>query len=191
MANKILFVCGSPGAGKTTIVNRLAKKRSYKVLNIGTLIMQEALKRRYVKNRDELRFMSGKRINELQVEVFKRISKMNGNIILDTHATVEQNGRYVPGISIANIENLNRLMGFVYIDSLTKDILKRRKSDRTRRRENERPDLIDVQRLINISILSTCSTYLDVPLYFVFNEQGKLEDSMKQTKKHFRDVFGV
>ncbi|MDE1870645.1 MAG: AAA family ATPase [Candidatus Micrarchaeota archaeon] len=191
MANKIVFVCGSPGAGKSTIVNSIAKDRKYKVLNMGTLMMDIALSKKYVKDRDELRFMSRERVNELQILTFQRISKMNGNIILDTHATVEENGRYLPGFAVSHINHLKRLVGFVYIDSLTSDIAKRRKSDRTRRRENERLDFIDVQREINLSILSTCSTYFDMPLYVVFNEQGKLRESIKQTKSHLKDIFGA
>jgi adenylate kinase len=191
MPNRIVFVCGSPGAGKSTIVNRLAKNKSYKVLNIGTLMTQRAIAKGYIEDRDELRFLSRERMNELQVEIFRAVSKMRGHILLDTHATVQQNGRYMPGIAISNIENLKTLVGFVYIDALTRDIAKRRKSDRTRRRENERPELIDVQRLINISILSTCSTYLNLPLYVVFNEQGKLEESMKQARAQISKVFGI
>lgn len=81
-------------------------------------------------------------------------------------------------------------MALVYVDALTKDIAKRRKGDRTRRRENERIELIDVQREINLSILSTCSTTLDLPLYVVFNGQGALENSVAHLKEHLTDIFG-
>lgn len=191
MANKILFVCGSPGAGKSSILDGVSKDKRYKIVNVGTLMMKTALKKRYVKNRDQIRFLSKKRINELQVMIFKEISKMKGNLVLDTHATTEQNGRYVPGITIGHKEHLERLVGFVYIDALTQDIARRRKGDRTRRRENERLELIDVQREINISILSTCSTVMDLPLYVVFNEQGELEKTIKEFKAHLKDVFGA
>lgn len=191
MANKIVFVCGSPGAGKSTIVNSIAKEGRCKVLNVGTLMMDIALKKKYVKDRDELRFLSRARINELQIMAFDKVSRMNGNILLDTHATVEENGRYIPGFAITHISHLKKLAGFVYIDSLTKDIAKRRKSDRTRRRENEKLDFIDVQREINLSILSTCSTYFDIPLYVVFNEQGKLKESIRRAEAHLKDIFGA
>jgi adenylate kinase len=191
MPNGIVFVCGSPGAGKSTIVNRLAKNRNYRVLNVGTLMMEIAIKKKYVKDRDQLRFLGSKRLLQLQKETFSKVSGMKGNIILDTHATVEQNGRYVPGISINAARNLGGLAGLIYIDALTEDILKRRKSDRTRRRENERPELIDIQRPINISILSACSVFFNIPLYVVFNEQGRLESSVAQMRKHLKNIFGA
>ncbi|MGD0510215.1 MAG: AAA family ATPase [Candidatus Micrarchaeaceae archaeon] len=191
MTNKIVFVCGSPGAGKSTLVNRLAKNKNYKVLNAGTLMMDFAVKKKYVKNRDELRFLSNKKVSSLRAEFLMEISKINGNVILDSHATVQQNGRYLPGITAQDVKYLKGLVGFVYIDSVTGDILKRRVDDRTRRRENERADLIDVQRLINISIISAYSTDFNIPLYVVFNQQGKLAQSMKQITSHMKDAFGV
>jgi adenylate kinase len=191
MSNRIVFICGSPGAGKTTIIESIAKNKDYKILNVGSLMMKSALKKHYVKSRDDIRFLSRDRINELQIQTFKDISKMNGNIILDTHATVEQRGRYVPGFSIEHTKHLNKLVAFIYIDSLTQDISRRRKGDKTRRRENEKLEMIDVQRLINVSILSTCATELNLPLYVVFNEQGELNFSILELKAHLKDIFGV
>ncbi|MGD0510698.1 MAG: AAA family ATPase [Candidatus Micrarchaeaceae archaeon] len=189
--NRVVFVCGSPGAGKSSIVNGVAKNKHYKIVNVGTQIMKIALKKKYVKDRDELRFLSAKKVNELQVEAFKEITKMDGNIILDTHATIEQNGRYLPGFAMSHQQHLKNLVGFVYIDALTQDISRRRKGDKTRRRENERVELIDVQREINISIIAACSTYYDIPLYVVFNEQGELDLSVKEFSVHLKELFGV
>lgn len=191
MANKIVFVCGSPGAGKSSIIESVSKDKRYSIFNVGTLMMESALKKRYVKDRDEIRFLELDKFFELQKKSFGEVSKTNGNVILDTHATIERNGRYLPGIALDHKQYFKGLVALIYIDALTSDITKRRKSDRTRRRENERRELIDVQRLLNISILSSYSLQFDVPLYVVFNEQGKLDDSIMQFKTHLKDIFGV
>lgn len=191
MANKVVFVAGSPGAGKTTIIQRVAANKGYKVVNVGGLMTKIAVKKDYVKDRDQIRYLDRKRFEELQVLAFKEVSKMNGNIILDTHATIEQNGRYLPGISIGHTKHLGGLAALVYIDALTNDITKRRKGDSTRRRENEKRELIDVQRLMNVSLLSACSSYLNLPFYVIFNEQGKLNRSVQSMKVHLKEVFGV
>ena len=191
MTNRIVFICGSPGAGKTTIIGGISPNRNYKVVNIGTLMTELAIKRGYAKNRDDLRLLERAKFDTLQIDTFKRVSKMEGNIVLDTHATVEQNGRYLPGISIEHTAYLKGLAGLVYIDALTHDISRRRKDDKTRRRENERLELVDVQRLINISVLSACSSHFNLPLYIVFNEQGELERSISQLKTHLKDIFGA
>ncbi|MGI0100707.1 MAG: AAA family ATPase [Candidatus Micrarchaeaceae archaeon] len=191
MANKIVFVCGSPGAGKSSIISEISQGKNYKVANVGTLMFGIARKKGYVRNRDDIRLLDKRRLNLLQIETFKMISGMDGNIILDTHATVEHGGRYIPGITIEHARHLKGLCGFVYIDALTSDIAKRRKGDRTRRRENERLELIDVQRLVNISILSTCSVCLNLPLFVVFNEHGALKGSVKALSGHLRDMIGA
>jgi len=188
---KIVYLCGSPGAGKTSIVEGIAQNKNYRVVNVGTMMTETAIKKGYVKNRDELRFLERDKYNELQVFTFKEITKLGGNIILDTHATVEQNGRYFPGISIEHTQYLEKLAGFIYIDALTQDIARRRHGDRTRRREKERLELIDLQRLINVSMLSTCAAHLNLPLYVVFNEQGELDASVSELRAHLKDVFGV
>jgi len=191
MPNKIVFVCGSPGAGKSSVIEGISSNKNYRVVSVGSLMEEIALKNGYAKNRDELRFLPKERYDSLQVVVFKKISEMEGNIVLDTHATVEQNGRYMPGITFKKAEHLKPLAAFIYIDALTQDIEDRRKGDETRRREKERPELVDVQREINMSILSACSAYLDLPFYVVFNEHGKLENSVKELKAHLREIFGV
>lgn len=191
MSNKIVFVCGSPGAGKSSVVSGVEENKNYKIVNVGTLMTEMAIAAEHIKNRDEIRFMDKKSFNELQIQAFKQISKMDGNIILDTHATVEQNGRYLPGITIGHRQHLEGLVGFIYIDALTQDIARRRKSDTSRRREHERLELIDVQREINLSIMATCSTVMDLPLYVVFNEQGELEKTIKEFAVQLKDIFGA
>ncbi len=191
MSNKIVFICGSPGAGKSSVIDGISANKNYKVVNVGNLMESVAISKDYVKDRDEIRFLTKERYDELQIAAFKDISEMGGNIVLDTHATVEQNGRYMPGITFGKSGHLKSLVAFVYIDALTRDIESRRRSDRTRRRENERPELVDVQREINMSILSACSAYLDIPFYIVFNEDGKLENSVDELKSHLKEIFGV
>jgi len=190
MSKKIVFVCGSPGAGKSSVIGGISSN-GYKIVNVGNLMEEVAQKNGYAKDRDEIRFVSKEHYDELQVIAFKMISEMEGNIGLDTHGTVEQNGRYMPGITFGKAAHLKGLAAFIYIDALTQDIESRRKDDRTRRRENERPELVDVQREINMSILSACSTYLDLPFYVIFNERGKLESSVNELKVHLKEIFGV
>jgi len=190
MTNKIVFICGSPGAGKSSVIEGISHNKSYRIINVGTLMIETAIAKGYAKDRDDIRSLPKERFNELQIMAFKEVSKMGGNIILDTHATVEQNGRYLPGVTFGHREHLKGLSAFIYIDALTQDISRRRKDDKTRRRENERLEMIDVQREINISILSACSASLDLPLYVVFNEQGELDRSVKELKVHLKEIFG-
>ena len=42
----------------------------------------------YVTDRDQLRFLSIKKFNEVRNKALDEIEKMSGNIIIDTHASV-------------------------------------------------------------------------------------------------------
>ncbi len=189
MARKVVLVAGSPGAGKTSILAGVSSK-SYTKVGMGTLMLEEAARLGYAKDRDYLRFMDVDKLHELKLAALKRIGKMDGNIIIDTHASVEHNSRYVPGITFKDIENLKDLAAIVYIDAFTTDIVRRRENDRTRKREDERLELVDIQRLINVSVLSTCAACLGIPIYVVLNMQDKLEDSISEMKSHLVSVFG-
>ena len=135
MPNKIVFVCGSPGAGKSSVIGGIIANRNYTVVNVGNRMEEAAINKGYARDRDDIRFMSKEHFDELQVSVFKKISEMEGNIVLDTHATVEQNGRYLPGITFGKSGHLKSLVAFVYIDALTVDIETR---ERMTRREEGR-----------------------------------------------------
>ena len=73
---KIVYVCGSPGAGKTSIINGIADNKDYKIVNVGSLMLDLAIKKGYLKSRDELRFMDREKFAELQIAAFKDITKM-------------------------------------------------------------------------------------------------------------------
>ena len=185
MPNRIVFLAGSPGAGKTTLLKGLTAGR-YKVVNIGSMMLNESK----LKDRDKMRFLSDNEIKKLRRKVLERIASMNGNIIINAHASVEENGRYVPGISIEELKILKTLRAFMYIDAFTVDIVRRRKADKSRNRETERLELIDVQRLINVSVLSTAAAYLNIPIYILLNKQGAVKSSMKELRKDLAEAFG-
>ncbi len=184
MPNRIAYFAGSPGAGKTTLLKGLAHSK-YRIVNLGSMMLNETK----TKKRDRMRFMDSKEITELRKRVLRKIAAMGGDIIIDSHASVEQRGRYIPGITIDDLGIIKNLKSFVYVDSFTEDIVKRRNADKSRNREKERLELIDVQRLINLSILSTCAAYLDVPIYVVLNKQGELSSSLKELRNDLKETF--
>ena len=109
---------------------------------------------------------------------------------IDTHASVGENGRYLPGFPVSFLEKLGHVRGLIYIDATTKDIMEHRKVDGTRKRENDDAPTIDAQRLINISMLSFASAYLNIPFYVVINRHGDLENTVEEIKKRIKEVVG-
>ncbi|MDE1810602.1 MAG: AAA family ATPase [Candidatus Micrarchaeota archaeon] len=187
--NKIVIVTGSPGVGKSTMIKSIAAHGDYRIINIGSAMLEMASTKGLVKDRDEIRFLSTKTVRNLQDEVFKSISQMDGNIILDTHSSIEANGRFVPGVPFETMRIIrDTVHGMVYIDALTDEIMKRATDDKERTRNTDRV-FIDTQRRINISILSMYSAYLNIPLYVIFNRQDKLDEGIKSLKEHIEQIF--
>jgi adenylate kinase len=190
MANNIIIFSGSPGAGKSTILRKFSRMKNTIVVNMGTLMLEAGTKKGYVKHRDQIRQLTNKRLTELRNSAIKTINSMQGNILLDTHASVGINGRYLPGLPLAALDLFNHVSGLIYIDAVTEEIIERRKSDKTRKREDEDGPMIDNQRLINLSALTFASSYLNAPLFVVVNRKDQIKRSVKEIESRLAELLG-
>ncbi|MEM3841073.1 MAG: AAA family ATPase [Candidatus Micrarchaeaceae archaeon] len=186
---KAVIVTGSPGAGKTTLLGML-HLRGTDIVNVGSIMKDIALEKGYVNDRDEIRKLGLGKIDYLREAAFNKISNMSGNIVIDTHATVESEGKFVTGLPMRILGKADWLRAFVYIDAKSQDILLRRALDTKRHREREGKDALDLQRSINLSTLAFYSSYLNISLYVIKNEQGMLEQSAAALKKAILESLG-
>jgi len=185
----LIIVVGTPSAGKTSIVKALEGDQNYKIINLGDLMYEEGVKKGYIKDRDEIRYLDPEKSEELRTAAIEAVSKLDGNVVLDTHASVEQHGRFLPGLAYYMFKYLKHTKGFFYIDAETNEILERRKKDKTRAREIEPEWLINTQRDINLAIISYYSTHFNVPMYVINNRNGKLEESKAAFKEHVKKII--
>jgi adenylate kinase len=190
MAKNIILVAGTPGSGKTTVLKGIGTSFNSTIVNMGTMMLEVAQKLGYVTDRDQLRSLDLKKFNEVRSKALDEIEEMDGNIIIDTHASIEENGRYMPGLPKIFLDHLGHVKGLIYIYATTKDIIVRRASDTTRKREDDDEATVDAQRFINISVLSFASTYLNIPLYVVVNRHGELEKAVDEVKRRVKEVIG-
>lgn len=190
MSNQVVIVVGTPGSGKSSIMEALAGSKKYKLFNLGTLMSDIGIKMGYIKHRDELRYTTNKVTTELRKKAAEYIAEQSGNIVIDTHVTVYQNGRIMAGLARAFLAQLKTTVGFVYVSADTDAIMRRRKKDETRIREQEDRRTIEMQKSVNIAVLSFYSADLNVPLYILENEDGKLKEAQTLFLKHIKDAFG-
>lgn len=186
--NKIIIIAGSPGSGKSTLMKSV-KSNKYKIANIGTLMEKEAAKKKYIDNRDQIRYLPNKTIKELRNLAFSEVSKLKGNIILDTHASIAAKGRYLPGLPFESLKKLKNIIGFIYIDANTNEVLLRRIKDKTRIRENEDDHLINTQRMMNLSALFYYATYLNISLHIINNRQDMLNKTILKFNETIENLF--
>jgi adenylate kinase len=154
------------------------------------MMLEVGQKLGYVADRDKIRYLSIKKFNEVRDRALDKIEEMSGNIIMDTHASVGEGGRYLPGFPLHFLNRLGHVKGLIYIDAATSEIVERRKIDGSRRREKDDAHTIDAQRQISISMLSFASAYLNVPFYVVINRQGEMKKAVEEVKQRIQEVIG-
>jgi adenylate kinase len=182
---------GTPGAGKSTILALYNKKsKEVSITNLGTMMLKAAEEEhKNVKDRDRLRYMSDEDIIEVREKALSKIMSGSKNTIIDTHSSVKQGRRYVPGFSMKELGKMD-IDAIIYIDASSDDIIKRRMSDSSRKREIEGPLEIDEQRSINLAIISTIALHLDIPIYILYNREGMAKEVAEQVKLITKEVFG-
>ncbi|MEM3839225.1 MAG: AAA family ATPase [Candidatus Micrarchaeaceae archaeon] len=193
MTKLILFV-GTPGAGKSTILEGLkAQKKDLLVVNLGDELLQIAKDKRGITDREQLGTMTEEDIKRDREEAFANIIARKKDTIIDTHLTIKYGRRYIPGVTIKELEHI-RIKAIVYIDATAKEIWERRHNDKSkqgRRNINDTEAEIDEQRNINLAILSSCAIYLSIPIYIIYNREGKQAEAMAELDKIVKEHFGI
>ncbi len=183
MEKKLVIVMGHNGSGKTSIIKPLEKNGKYNIVNLGEVMHDLAKKKGLVKTPDQIKELDSEVQEDLRNEAVKHVSKLNGNVILDTHINVEQHGRFLPGLHHYLTDHLKHVSGFLYVDADSDTILKR-----TNKNKKEKWT-IDMQKRINLAIISYYADQLNVPLYVVNNDEGRLEQAQAQASKHLDNIF--
>jgi adenylate kinase len=191
MTAKIVIVAGLSGAGKTTLLDKLASsRRNFKTVPLGLLMNEEAKRLGIKTDRDTIKRLENKTISKLRTAAFRKVSKMNGNVIVDTHLSIEGPNRFVPGLPLGVLKGLN-VVGIVYVNANSDEIVKRRQKDKKiRSRENQEISALDIQRTVDVSILAHYATVLDVPCYVIHNREGHSNIAAKELDIALKDAFG-
>ncbi|WP_188595660.1 adenylate kinase [Thermocladium modestius] len=147
---KIVLVA-VPGAGKSTTLG-LVKQRMPDVfiVNYGDVMLDIAKRMYGITHRDEMRRRipvdEYRKVQELAAE---EISKMQGDVIIDTHASIRVQGGFYPGLPDRIIAKL-RPDAIILLEFNPRDIIERRSKDESLRvREAEGEAEIEMHQLAN------------------------------------------
>jgi adenylate kinase len=156
-----------------------------------------ASKKLGIKNRDELRKIKHyERVSApWRRQIFKDLVNKKGNIFVDTHASIKAGNKYTPGILTDDLTILGRnLKAIIYVDADTKSILARRSKDagtgKRSGRENDMAEEIKLHRQINLAICTFFSVLMNIPLYTIENEDGRLAEAQNMANEIARNEFG-
>ena len=182
MAGKKVIITGVPGVGKTTVVNEaLAKLKEegivYESLNFGTFMFEIAQKDGYAKDRDELRKLEKDLQKRLQQLAAKAIAQIQGNIIIDTHASVKTPKGYLPGLPEWVLHEIMPDL-IILVETDEDQILLRRLGDETRERDMEGSGGIAEHQQFNRSFGSAYAMLTGCTVKIVHNPDFLLEKAV-------------
>ncbi|KUO92605.1 MAG: adenylate kinase [Thermocladium sp. ECH_B] len=147
---KIVLVA-VPGAGKSTTLNMVKEKMpDVAVVNYGDVMLDIAKRMYGITHRDEMRRKipvdEYRKVQEMAAE---EIAKMSGDVLIDTHASIQVQGGYYPGLPDRIMAKL-RPDAIVLLEFSPKDISQRRSKDESlRAREAEGENEIEMHQLAN------------------------------------------
>ena len=177
---KRAVIVGIPGVGKTTVITRAAeilnKKRKTTIVVFGTVMFEEARKIG-LKSRDEMRRMPVEDQRRLQEMAAQRIAEMNDDILLvDTHLFINTGEGYYPGLPM-RLLNIMKPTNMIMVAADAIEIAKRRKTDKTRRRDIISAENIQKELDISRMMVASCSILTGAPFAIIMNNDGQVDEA--------------
>lgn len=139
--------------------------------------------------RDRLRYLPTERIRELRKAAFSRIAAMEGTVIVDTHATVEKGNKFIFGLPINDLQYMGKVQGIIYVDASPEELIKRRSTDTMRKRENDDEEVLNLQRHLNLSVVTMYGSTYDIPVYILHNKDGGLHAAKTDFENFIEDII--
>ncbi len=140
MAGKKVIITGVPGVGKTTVINAAYEITEegikYQNLNFGSFMFDVAQAEGLVTDRDQMRKLDRVAQKRLQKLAAEKIAAIDGNVIIDTHASVKTPNGYLAGLPEWVISAIMPDV-IVLVETDNDQILVRRLSDESRIRDVE------------------------------------------------------
>ncbi len=173
-----VIVAGVPGVGKTTIMEEVAKRTNYRIVNYGTVMLEMARKEGLVEHRDEMRKLPVEIQRRLQREAAEIIGKME-NVIVDTHLTIKTRAGYLPGLPVWVLDKLKPEL-IVIIEASAAEIVGRRARDESRERDYESEKEIKEHLDANRYAAFACSVYSGANVLILENNEGMVERAVEK-----------
>jgi adenylate kinase len=156
MVGKKVIITGVPGVGKTTVVNEALKILNkegveYRSINFGTFMFEVAMSEKIIQDRDQMRTLDRAVQKRLQQLAAQAIAQIQGNVLIDTHASVKTPKGYLAGLPEWVLREIMPDC-IVLVETDDDQVLMRRLTDETRSRDKEGSRSIAEHQQFNRSI---------------------------------------
>ena len=172
-----VVVVGVPGVGKSTVVDRLVSDYpGSRLVNFGTVMFDQALSRKWVKDRDDMRKMPVEKQKRLQRAAATEIAKMRERVVVvDTHLFIRTKEGFWPGLPFEVVRAL-KPTHLVLVEASPEEVLRRRGADKTRYRDKLTAKGMTEELELARSFLTVSSTLTGAPMLVVNNGDGKADE---------------
>ena len=178
-----IIVTGIPGVGKTTVMEAAAKSLGLPIVVYGTVMFEAASARGTVKSRDDMRRLPPAVQKDIQRDAAVRIAAL-GDVVVDTHCSIKTPSGYLPGLPAWVLEEL-RPSAIVLVEADPKQILQRRQSDASRKRDEDTLEAIVEHQEYNRRFAASYATLTGATVHTVVNRDGQVEDAVRQMRPVF------
>ena len=175
---------GVAGVGKTTIVEKLSRAiRGSKIVTFGTVMLEEGKRLGWIRHRDELRKLPVERQKQLQKLTATHISRIKAKVLfVDTHLFIRTGEGFWPGLPFDVVRAL-KPTHLILVEADPKEILYRRKGDKTRYRDEVTAKELEGELSLARSYLTVSSTLTGAPMLIAANRHGKAAEVSKGLAK--------
>ena len=182
---------GIPGVGKTTVVEKVrALMRGTKLVTFGTVMLDEAVRLRWAKDRDHMRTLPVEKQKSLQRLAAARIAKMKESaVFVDTHLFIRTKEGYWPGLPFEVVRAL-RPTHLVLVEATPKEIFARRAADKTRARDSLTEEGLSAELALGRSFLAVASALTGAPMMVVANNEGRSDEAAAEVASVLEGAAG-
>lgn len=172
-----IVVTGVPGVGKSTVMEAAARAAGLQVVVYGTEMFQIAQQDGLVAHRDEMRRLDPHVQKRVQTRAAAAIAA-KGDVIVDTHATVQTPKGFLPGLPAWVLDEL-KPDAFILVEADPAEISTRRSGDASRQRDADTPEAIARHQEINRAFTAAYATLTGATMTIVMNRQGQVDEAVE------------
>ena len=179
-----VVVVGIPGVGKTTVVGELISAiGGAKLITFGSVMLEEARRRKLISHRDELRKLPVEKQKRLQAIAASTIAAMKERaVVIDTHLFVRTDEGFWPGLPFDVVRSL-KPTHLVLVEAKPEEISARRKADKMRYRDSVADELLAEELALARGFLAVSSTLTGAPMMIVNNNDGRAKEVARDIAK--------
>ncbi len=184
---KTIILVGIPGSGKTSILKEIVRQSpSTAIVNYGDKMLEVANAQGLT--RDMLRKMPISSQQEIGIRAAKQIMQGKDEItIIDTHALIKTELGFCPGLPKEVLKILSPIV-LAWIECSPSLIVKRRKNDPSRMRDNETEEELTLHQELTYSYLTACCMETGALLCRIVNRDVSIERNCQSFIRLIREL---